>query len=223
MFLCICLCLRSCCVCVVSVSVLVCTYVCLYVFTCACLCFCVLLCAYVCLFLLRCAWLCLCMLIYACVCLCVLVCAYASLCALVFIYHVLFKAFCYGTCILIDDRCSKGLSFISACNLCLQSTQPTGLILKMLQDQQNNISQLTKTIEDLSTKLSEQMRINEKLNKLLQDERENNKIQKSTATNINKISKDISKTCILFCFFTNCWNNYYLSLQSLLMFFFRCK
>lgn len=75
-----------------------------------------------------------------------------------------------------------------------ESTQPTGLILKMLQDQQNNISQLTKTIEDLSTKLSEQMRINEKLNKLLQDERENNKIQKSTATNINKISKDISKT-----------------------------
>ena len=93
----------------------------------------------------------------------------------------------------------------------------------MLQDQQNNISQLTKTVEDLSTKLSEQMRINEKLNKLLQDERENNKIQKSTATNINKISKDISKTCILFCFFTSCWNNYYLSLQSLLMFFIRCK
>ena len=72
----------------------------------------------------------------------------------------------------------------------------------MLQDQQNNISQLTKTVEDLGTKLSEQMRINEKLSKLLQDERENNKIalqqmQKSTISTMNKISKDISKTCIL--------------------------
>lgn len=80
----------------------------------------------------------------------------------------------------------------------------------MMQDQQKNISQLTEAVQNLTSKLHEQTKINEKLMKQQNEERENiksvlNSMQKNTTSALNKLSKDVSKVyCIFFHYINRC-------------------
>ena len=72
----------------------------------------------------------------------------------------------------------------------------------MLQDQQKHITQLTKTVEDLSLRLEEQAKQNEASNKAQTEERDNMKVtvqlmQKNSGSNLNKAVKEISKACCI--------------------------
>ena len=83
-----------------------------------------------------------------------------------------------------------------------QNIQPIGIILKMLQDQQKHITQLTKTVEDLSLRLEEQAQQSETSNKAQTEERDNMKVtlqlmQKNSGSNLNKSVKEISKACCI--------------------------
>ena len=79
------------------------------------------------------------------------------------------------------------------------------MILRMLEDQQRNILQLTETINNLSSQLKEQAKINENLSKQQDHEGESIRasiqlMQKNTVSALNRISKDVPKACCILLF-----------------------